>query len=193
MNMSPEEAKAQLDTIDMAGARVKTVRFYAEFAPFLLLWGVIWMVANVVSELRPAYGNGVWSVGVVLGFAMTIFFTIRNARRWRFLHPESRAQGRAIGRRAVLLGITLWAYFPAMSALMGPLSPRQNNAFISITWAFVYMITGAFIGWRIFAIGLVTAAAILFGYLFLQSHFFLWMGLVGGGSLIAGGLWLRKI
>jgi hypothetical protein len=193
MNVSREEAKAALDSIDAAGARVKTVRFYAEFAPFLLLWGVIWLVANAMSELRPAYANVAWTTGISIGFVITIALVIRNARRWRFMNPESRAEGRAIGRRAALLGITLWAYFPAMTQLLGPFTPRQTNAFISITWAFVYMITGAFMGWRIFAIGAVTAAAVLYGYLFIDAHFLLWMAFVGGGSLIAGGLWLRKI
>jgi len=193
MSLSREEAAAALEDISAAKARFVTVRRYAEFAPFLLMWGAIWLVANVVSDLTPDYGQKTWLIGVSIGFALTIFFTVRNARRWQQANPASKTEGRAIGRRAVLLGTTLWVYFPSMMVLMGPLSARQSNAFISITWAFVYMITGAFIGWRIFAIGLVTAAAILFGYLFLQSHFFLWMGLVGGGSLIAGGLWLRKI
>jgi len=193
MNVSREEAAAALDTIDAAGARLKTVRFYAEFSPFLLLWGVIWLVANVVSELWPAHGGTAWLTGISFGLAFTLYLTIRNARRWQCMRPESRAEGRAIGRRAALLGITLWTYFPAMTLLMGPFSPRQTNAFISITVAFAYMISGAFMGWRIFAIGLVTAAAILYGFHFIDAHFQLWMAFVGGGSLIAGGLWLRKI
>jgi hypothetical protein len=49
------------------------------------------------------------------------------------------------------------------------------------------------VGLRLFTIGAVTAAAIVFGYLVLQEHYFLWMGLVAGGGLIAGGLWLRKL
>ena len=193
MNVSREEAAAALDDVEAAQARLHTVRRYAEFAPYLLLWGFIWLGANVVSDLRPAYADVVWLIGVSVGFAWTIYFTVRNARRWACMHRGSKAEGRAIGRRAVLLGMTLWIYFPSMTLLMGPLSGRQTNAFISITWAFVYMVAGAFIGWRIFAIGVVTAAAVMFGYLALPSHFFLWMGLVGGGSLIAGGLWLRKI
>lgn len=193
MNVSREEAVAALEDVEAAQKKYQTVRFYAEFAPYLLLWGLIWLVANVGTDLRPAWGNTIWLVGVSLGFAFTIVYTIRNARRWACARPSSKAEGRAIARRASLLGVTLWMYFPAMSLLMGPLTGRQSNAFISITWAFVYMITGAYMGWRIFAIGLVTAAAVLFGYQFVHSHYSLWMGLVGGGSLIAGGLWLRKI
>jgi len=193
MNVSREEARAALDAMDATRARVETVRFYAEFAPYLILWGVIWLVANAVSELLPAYGSATWLAGTALGVLLTVLFTIRNARRWQCMRPSERAAGRAIGRRAVLLGITLWVYFPAMTALLGPFSGRQTNAFISITWAFIYMVTGAFSGWRIFAIGLATAAAVMFGYLTIDAHFQLWMAFVGGGSLIAGGLWLRKI
>lgn len=192
MRLSREEAAAALDTVHLAGARVKTARRYEDFGPYLITWGIIWLVANVVSDQWPVHGGTAWIAGVLIGTVLTVYFTVRNARRWRQSHPGDTAEGRAIGRRAVMLGLTLWMWFPSMMALLGPLSPRQGNAFISITWAFIYMAAGAFIGWRIFAIGLVTAGAVLVGYFVLQSHFFLWMGLVGGGSLILGGLWMRK-
>jgi hypothetical protein len=92
-----------------------------------------------------------------------------------------------------MLGLTLCCYFPAMYAVLGALSARQANAFISLTWAFAYMIAGASVGWRLFAIGSIAAAAVVFGYLSIEQHYYLWMAACGGGALIAGGLWLRKI
>ncbi len=44
-----------------------------------------------------------------------------------------------------------------------------------------------------FITALVTVTAILVGYLLLHEHYFLWMAAFGGGSLLVGGLWLRKI
>ena len=41
-------------------------------------------------------------------------------------------------------------------------------------------------GWRLFAIGAIAAAAIVFGYLAVGPHYFLWMAVCGGGALIAG-------
>lgn len=193
MTLSREEAAAALDTIHLTGARVNTARSYSQFSPFLITWGIIWLVANVVSDQWPMQGGNAWLVGILIGTLLSLFFTVRNVRSWKRNHPDATAEGRALGRRSVMLGITLWIWFPSMISLLGPLTPQQSNAFISITWAFIYMIAGAFIGWRIFAIGVVTAAAVLFGYFTLQTHFFLWMGLVGGGSLILGGLWMRKI
>ncbi|HVB86508.1 MAG TPA: hypothetical protein VNK23_07585 [Candidatus Dormibacteraeota bacterium] len=40
-----------------------------------------------------------------------------------------------------------------------------------------------------FAVGALTAG----GYFSLPQYFLLWMAGVGGGALILGGLWLRKV
>jgi hypothetical protein len=56
----------------------------------------------------------------------------------------------------------------------------------------MYMGSGIWAGWRLFAIGFVTAAGIMAGFIWIDDYYSLWMGLFGGGSLIAGGLWLRS-
>ena len=76
--------------------------------------------------------------------------------------------------------------------IANPESSRDVNTIISIFFPFIYMAAGVWAGWRLFAIGLVTAAAILAGYVWVQEYFELWMGVFAGGSLIAGGLWLRS-
>ncbi len=100
---------------------------------------------------------------------------------------------RTVARRVITIGLAMWAYFPAMLLIVGPLSPRQVNAFISLFWALTYMVAGAWIGLRLTIIGAVTAVAIVVGYVFVKEHFPLWMAVFGGGSLILAGLWLRKI
>jgi hypothetical protein len=52
---------------------------------------------------------------------------------------------------------------------------------------------GAWIGWRLFAIGLAATLLILFGYYGVHDHYFLYMGCVSGGALMAGGVWLRHL
>lgn len=39
--------------------------------------------------------------------------------------------------------------------------------------------------------GLSLSVLTLVGYLFLPQHFLLWMALVGGGTLIGSGLWMK--
>lgn len=193
MNVTRDEAAAALDHVERAGQRVRSWRGYGEAADYLVLWGSVWLVCNVVSDWRPHWSGAAWLAGVGVGTVITAVLTVRNALRWKHSFPASRAEGRAIGRRAALLGTTLILWFPVLWLIAGPFEPRQGNALISITWASVYMASGAFVGWRLFAIGLFTAAAIVVGFVFVQPHFALWMGIVGGGSLIAGGLRLRKV
>jgi hypothetical protein len=193
MNVSRDEAAAALDHVTLAGARVRTWRSYSEASYYLIAWGTIWLVANVISDVRAEWSGPAWLAGVAVGAVITIALTIRNARIGQRQNPMSRVESRAFGQRAAMLGTTVLLWFPTFSLLAGPLGPRQGNALISITWAFIYMAAGAFVGWRLFAIGVVTAGAILFGYLHFTQHFSMWMGFVGGGSLILGGLWLRKI
>ena len=91
-----------------------------------------------------------------------------------------------------LLGAIAWGFFVSIICVTAPLNGRQVDAFISLFFAFAYAIGGVWGGWRLIAIGGTAAAAILFGYFALDHYFYLWMAVVGGGALFAGGLWLRK-
>ena len=193
MNISRDEAATALGEVAAADSRVRTLKMYTYAAPFLILWGVIWLIANAVSDLARPWAGRVWIAGTVLGFALTLYWTIRNSLTWKQRYRLTAQEGKTLGRRFSLLGTTLMVFFPSILAIIGPLSSRQSNALLSLVWAFVYMAAGAFIGWRLFAIGAVTAAAVLVGFLFVHEHYGLWMGVFGGGSLIVGGLWLRKI
>jgi hypothetical protein len=73
-----------------------------------------------------------------------------------------------------------------------PETSRDANAMISIFFPFMYMGSGIWAGRRLFAIGFVTAAGIMAGFIWIDEYYPLWMGLFGGDSLIAGGLWLRS-
>ena len=78
-------------------------------------------------------------------------------------------------------------------AVLSPADDRQQDTFLSMFWTFLYMAVGAWTGWRLFAIGLAATLLILLGYYGVHSHYFLYMGWVSGGALVAGGLWLRRL
>jgi hypothetical protein len=192
MNVSKSDAAAALDVIARSGEQMLTLRRYSRFAPFLLIWGAVWAAANSITDFEPAWSGRAWLIGSGMALVLSTLWGIQIGRR-------SRAQAHAplrrglLGPRLVMLGLAICGYFPAMYVVLGPLAARQTNAFVSLFWAFAYMFVGAWVGWRLFMIGLIAAAAVIFGYLAIDQHYYLWMAGCGGGALIAGGLWLRKI
>ena len=177
--------------IDAAGARSAQLQCYWRLAPFLILWGVIWLLANSVSDFAPAQSDAVWLALTLLGATTSCWLGWRQhaAAAWGSI-PGTRVDQ---GWRWTLCFLVAVAFQIAAMAVLPPADGRQQDTFLSMFWTFLYMAIGAWAGWRLFSIGLAATLLILVGYYDVHSHFFLYMGCVSGGALIAGGLWLRRL
>jgi hypothetical protein len=193
MNVSKDDAGKALDIIGEAGARMQTLKRYSRVAPLLFVWGSVWFIANAVTDFAPDRSGIVWLAGDTAGVAVSLLLSLRLVRQRGSQFWQDIAHRAEMSRRFGMLAVAICCFFPAMFAVLRPLTARQENAFISLFWAFLYMFAGAWFGWRLFFIGAIAAAATTFGYLAVEQHYYLWMACCGGGSLIAGGLWLRKI
>jgi hypothetical protein len=187
MNVTRDEAALALAEIGKAGEKVGRLKGYHQGAPHFVLWGLVWLGANVATQFGVGEGLA-WPVGTLVGFAGAIVIGVLQNRGAK--SPTSSFDKR-IGMRIGLVAIVVAALIFCLINIAQPHSNRQLNAMISILFPFMYMLGGIWAGWRLFAIGFVTAAAILFGFYFVKDWFDLWMGVVGGGSLIASGIWLR--
>jgi hypothetical protein len=191
MSIDKTEAALALAAIDTAGARSVQLQRYRRFAPYLILWGVIWLLANGVSDLAPAQSNTVWLALTLLGAAASF---------WLGRHQHAAAAEGGIPRtrldqgwRWMLCFLVVVTFLITAMAVLPPMDGRQQDSFISMFWTFLYMAIGAWTGWRLFAVGLIATLLILLGYYGVHSHYFLYMGCVSGGALMAGGLWLRRL
>jgi hypothetical protein len=193
MNISRREAVEALAAAEHTDRRVETIRSYSDAAPYLLLWGAVWFVANVASDFFRSESGTIWLVATLAGSLVTVIQTVRLSRNRTRLALHSAEDGRRIGRSFAMLGATILSYFVAMAIILGPFGSRRLNAFVSLSWALAYMAAGARLGTRLFVTGAVTALAIVFGYRFIQEHFGLWMAFFAGGSLMLAGFWLRKV
>jgi len=191
MEIDKSEAVLALAAIDTADARSAQLQRYRCFAPFLILWGAIWLLANGVSDLAPAESGIVWLALTLLGTATSFWLG------WR-RHAASAERGTPRTRldqnwRWLLCLFVVAAFLVAAIAVLPPMDSRQQDSFVSMFWTFLYMAVGAWAGWRLFTVGLIATLLILLGYYGVHSHYFLYMGCVSGGALIAGGLWLRRL
>lgn len=186
MPLSPEQARDALRDVEQTTRHSATVHGYEIGAPYLILWGVIWLLAYGANDLAPrALGQWAWPVLGGLGWVASMLIGMRRKRaetaglywlRW--------------------LGVFLaYAVFVAgVSAIMKPTADAQVGAFVPMVVALTYALVGLFFNApRLTIAGAVIAALTLGGYFYLPSHFMLWMAVVGGGALILAGLWLRQV
>jgi hypothetical protein len=187
MHVTRDEAAQALDEISKASSHVFHMKGYHYGAPYFIVWGLVWLYANSVTQFWPEYEQYAWPVGIAFGVLTTTLLGFLQGRK-----AKSATSMAALGRRrmAMTTGLVL-AFILCLVLIVQPESPRESNAMVSILFPFMYMCAGIWAGWRLFAIGFVTAAAIMFGYFNVQEWFDLWMGVFAGGSLIVGGIWLR--
>jgi hypothetical protein len=126
---------------------------------------------------------------VVVGFAGSFFIGYRRSRR-------SAAGQSAVNRwdRPLLFAtLILYGYGWVFLAILWPLTPRQLGAFWPNIFMIGFVIAGLWLGPFFILCGLSVSALTVIGYFWAGEWFALWMAAVGGGGLIVGGLWLRRV
>ena len=196
MNLTPAEAADSLHQIENAGRRSAEVHAYANASPNFMLWGVVWMFGYAGSDLIPAFTGNTRSISW-LWFGVTIIGVagsmLIGRHQHRTQHPGMRAAGRAIGFRWGMTMFAAWIFVLASLAVFRPANPVASGAFIPLLMALIYAVYGIWSGLRFLYIGVAVAALTLGGWFYLPHHFLLWMAVVGGGSLVLVGLWLKKV
>jgi hypothetical protein len=143
MEIKKSEATVALMAIDAAGARSTQLQRYRRFAPFLILWGAIWLLANSVSELAPSHSGAAWLSLSLLGAAVSYWLGRRQHAAFD-LDSGSGPWARAgQGRRWALCFLVIVAFLTAAMAVLSPADARQEDTFattactaiIFCTWA----------------------------------------------------------
>ena len=180
MTLSRADAAAALQDIDAATTRSRALHGYQRAAPHLIIWGVAWAVGYTVTDLAPAWTGPAWLSSVVIATGGDI--------------AAARSGGKGEGNGALFAAVfaIFLIFIGATIAVMGPHEPKQVGAFIPLVVAAVYAVIGLMDAPRMLVLGGALAALTLFGFFALPAHFLLWMAVVGGGSLILGGIWLRR-
>jgi hypothetical protein len=111
-----------------------------------------------------------WGVIWALGYSGTYFFPPYTNLIWLSL---------------AVIGFALTIFYPFSGMQIGSLFP------LVIGWS--YVVLGIWAGARLTFTGLFIVVLTLVGFFYLPAYFMLWMAFIGGGGLIAGGLWLRSV
>jgi hypothetical protein len=185
MPISTQEAAETLQEIARTQRRASILRGYERGAPHLILWGIIWALGYGTCDLAPALANPAWLLLDIAG--MTGSFLIGRAAA-----AGKTGATTAYGARFAALGFTALAFVIATYYILQPHDSAQFGAFPALFIALIYTVIGIWRGSRWAVAGIVLGVCTVGGYAFLREHFMLWMAVVGGGTLILTGLWLRR-
>jgi hypothetical protein len=190
MNVTNEDAVQSLAQVEevMAKTRQSLASIYG--GPFLILWGLIWIVSYVGTHFFLAWANWIWSITDTLGIIGTVFIIRRQ-------YGQGPARRNPSDKRFLLRTILLWplvfAYANVWLNIIKPDNGIEVNAFLVTVVMFAYVIMGLWFGsWLMSILGIVITAFTLVGFhLVPAEHYCLWMAVTAGGSLLGTGLYMK--
>jgi hypothetical protein len=193
MPLTPEEAALHLKDAETATRRSAQAYGYAKSSPHLILWGIIWMAGYLATDLTPLMAGWLWLVLIVAGSIGSSWLGWRSRPKIKTDETDHRSS-LVVTLKMLGLMAAILAFITAVYTLFGPPTGIQMAAFPALLVGLVYVCIGLFgLGMRIAVTGAAIFVLTLGGYYLLPQYFLPWMAFVGGGALIAGGLWLRKI
>ncbi|HKU63712.1 MAG TPA: hypothetical protein VJQ06_01515 [Rhizomicrobium sp.] len=181
--LSAEQAAQALKEAAAAERRSANAYHYDQSAPYCFLWGIVWLLGYGAQALFPP---GPWLGWWWMGLSMTgaVVSTVIGRRQ------NVRRPGKS-WRTGVLFGI-IWLFTIALFAVLHPKNPLQIGAYFPLLFAAIYAALGLWMGLRYILVGVFMAVSTLGAYFYMREYFFHWMALVGGGSLLLTGLWMRR-
>lgn len=182
--IQPQEAAKALKEIAHAERHSGQALRYQKASPHLFLWGLIWIVGYAVTYARPHW-YFLWIVLTVIGVVGS--FSLGQT-------GERKVSRRSFGWRYAATFMALFLFIEALFAILPPRSSLQIDAFFPLLVAICYVLLGIWTRTtRVALLGLALGLLTLGGYFWFQHYFPLWMAGVGGGALILGGFWLRRV
>ncbi len=183
--ITAEQAADALKEVAAAERRSFEAYSYSQSAPYCFVWGVVWLLGYGAQALAPAPTRmwlGWWwlALSITAAIISVLIGQRQNAGR----------PGRAW--RMGMLVVILWLFNFALFSVLKPQNYLQVGVYYPLLFGSIYAAIGLWLGLRYILVGIFMAASALIAYFYLPDYFFHWMALVGGGSLLLTGLWMRK-
>lgn len=192
--VSRSEALASLNEADMIGRRVRLTVGYGVASPHLILWGIIWFAGYAACGMTDPSSWGVIWLPLVLAGAIAATLIGMRARAGAGAGAGARAvPAEGSGLRSITLSLATAAFFVSVYWVFRPAPLDAYLVFPALVTALIYVIIGSFGGTRFGWIGAGMFIVSMAGYLFLQPWLPFVIAVAGGGGLVLGGVWLRKI
>jgi hypothetical protein len=187
MNISPNEAEEALAAIQTIMQKTRRAISSSGAYNFLILWGIIWLIGFLNSQFMPEKtASYVWMGLDILG---GICSAIIGMRLKRGIRTSTRTTS---WRRIVFFWLLLFLFCVAAVSVAWPVNGKQLAMFIILFITVGWIAMGLLLSFASAWWGLGLVALSLIGYFLLPGIFYLWMAILGGGGMIALGIYVRN-
>jgi hypothetical protein len=187
MDISPTEAEEALTAIQAMMQKTRRAISSSGAYNFLILWGAIWIVGFLGSQFLPTKtANSVWIGLDILGGILSVVIGVRMNRGVRTSAPITS------GKRIGIFWLLLFFFCVADVSVAWPLDGKQFAMFIIIFVTVGWIAMGLLLSFASVWWGLALLGLSLTGYFLFPDIFYLWMAFLGGGGMIALGIYVRN-
>ena len=188
--ITEREAAESLRDVERVSRRTHVANAYAGASPHLILWGIVWVVGYAGCGLTtPDHWGWVWLPCIGAGTIGGMVLARRTARSLA-ARPSDSAN---YGARILLMILIILLFMGSVYLVFKPVSLLPYLVFPALVMALAYALVGTFGLSRFTWTGAGIFVAVMLGYLLAPALMSFWVAAAGGGGLILGGLWMRKI
>jgi hypothetical protein len=187
MNISPDKAEEELAAIQTIMQKTRHAIASSGTSITLIVTGIVWLVGYLATQfLSGAIVAYIWTGMSILGSILGTVLGFRMAPRVR--NPSAGAAA----KRAGIFWLLLILYGIAIILIARPADGKQATLFIILFIMIGQLSMGLLISFSSVWWALPITALALIGYFLLPDFFYLWMAILGGGGMVAFGLYIRS-
>ena len=187
MNISPSEAEEALTAIHTIAQKTRHSIGGSGAYITLIVTGIVWLIGFMSTQfLRGQIVVYIWIGISILGSILGTVLGVRMGRRVR--SPATAPMAKRIG----IFWLLLIFYGIAVIAIARPADGKQLTTIILLFIMLGQLAMGLLFSFSSVWWALPITALVLIGYFLLPSIFYLWTSLLGGGGMIALGLYIHS-
>ena len=81
MNITPQEAQQALN--DIKSVTSKAHSFFTMWAHYMLLWGIVWTVGFLATQVQPRFVGWIWGAMILIGMVGSAIMGSRQGAQMR--------------------------------------------------------------------------------------------------------------
>ncbi|MBV9865465.1 MAG: hypothetical protein JO316_08960 [Abitibacteriaceae bacterium] len=179
------DSRQALDQINYMQQLLEDTRVRAaDQHPFLILWGIIWMIGYTADIfLRGPLSGLIWLPLAVGGIIANMVIGKRQSQG----RPET-----PLSKRMMWLNIISFSMLFLLPMVIGIRNENSLSAFFPFFVGFIYVLNGIFIGREMIMIGLWMMVTGIVALFVAPPMLYLWLAIAGGGGLLTSGILMRR-